>query len=117
VIRFAADENLNEFIVRGLLRRRPDLDIVRIRDTEMREADDLTVLEWAAAEGRVVLTHDVTTMTKHAYERVRAGKQMAGVFEIGHKVPVAVAIEELVLIAECSLEGEWEGQVRYLPLR
>lgn len=40
---------------------------------------------------------------------------MAGVFEIGHKVPVAVAIEELVLIAEGSLDGEWEGQVRYLP--
>jgi hypothetical protein len=117
VIHFAADENLNDFIVRGLLRRRPDLDIVRIRDTDMREADDPAVLEWAAAEGRVLLTHDVSTMTKHAYERARAGKRMAGVFEIGHKVPVAVAIEELVLIAECSVESEWEGQVRYLPLR
>ena len=117
MIRFAADENLNDFIVRGLLRRRPDLDIVRIRHTEMREAGDPAVLEWAVAEGRVMLTHDVTTMTKHAYERVRAGMRMAGVFEIGHKVPVAVAIEELVLIAEGSLDGEWEGQVRYLPLR
>ena len=37
MIRFAADENLNDFIVRGLLRRRPDLDIVRIRDTELRD--------------------------------------------------------------------------------
>lgn len=117
MIRFAADENLNDLIVRGLLRRRPDLDIVRIGDTEMREAGDPAVLEWAATEGRVVVTHDVTTMTKHAYERVQAGKRMAGVFEIGRKVPVAVAIEELALIAECSVEGEWEGQVRYLPLR
>ena len=73
MIRFAADANLNDFIVRGLLRRRADLDIVRIRDTTMREAGDPAVLEWAAAEGRVVLTHDVSTMTKHAYERVRAG--------------------------------------------
>ena len=117
MICFAADENLNDLIVRGLLRRRPDLDIVRIRDTEMRGASDPAVLEWAAAERRVVLTHDVTTMTKHAYERVRAGKRMAGVFEIGRQVPVALAIEEIVLIAECSVEGEWEGQVRYLPLR
>ena len=117
MIRFVADENLNESIVRGLLRRCPDLDIVRIRDTEMREAGDSAILEWAAGAGRVVLTHDVTTMTKHAHDRVRAGRRMAGVFEIGHKVPVAVAIEELVLITECSLDGEWEGQVRYLPLR
>ena len=82
MIRFAADDNLNDFIVRGLLRRRPDLDIVRIRDTAMRGAGDPAVLEWAATEGRVLLTHDVTTMTKHAYERARAGKPMAGVFEI-----------------------------------
>lgn len=25
-------------------------------------------------------------------------------------------IRGLLLLAECSLEGEWEGQVRYLPL-
>lgn len=24
---------------------------------------------------------------------------------------------EILLIAECSLDGEWEGQVRFLPLR
>ena len=27
-----------------------------------------------------------------------------------------LAIEDILLIAECSLDGEWEGQVRYLPL-
>ena len=26
------------------------------------------------------------------------------------------AIDEVVLLATASLEGEWEGQVRYLPL-
>jgi len=42
---------------------------------------------------------------------------MPGIFEVSRKVSIGVAIEELLLIAECSLEGEWEGQVRYLPLR
>ena len=42
---------------------------------------------------------------------------MPGVFEITRKVPIGVAIEEILLLAECSLEKEWEGQVRYLPLR
>jgi len=31
-------------------------------------------------------------------------------------VPLGPAIEDLLLTAECSLPGEWEGQVRYLPL-
>jgi hypothetical protein len=42
---------------------------------------------------------------------------MPGVFEVGRAVPLGQAIENLVLIAECSLPGEWEGQVRFLPLR
>lgn len=112
----AADENLNSDIVRGLLRRRPDLDIVRIQDVGLSGADDRAVLEWAAAEGRILLTHDVTTLTRHAYARVRAGQSMPGVFEIGRRVPTGQAIEDLLLLAECSKEGEWAGHIRYLPL-
>jgi hypothetical protein len=41
---------------------------------------------------------------------------MPGVFEIPTGVPVGRAIEDLLLVAELSVEGEWEGQVRYLPL-
>jgi hypothetical protein len=117
MIRLAADENLNNDIIRGVLRRQPDLDIVRVQDVGLSSADDPVVLEWAAQEERVLLTHDVSTITKYTYERVRAGKPMPGVFEIGRTVPIGRAIEDVLLLAECSLDGEWEGQVRYLPLR
>jgi hypothetical protein len=117
MLRLAADENFNNDIVRGLLRRKPDLDIVRVQDVSLSGADDPTILEWAAQEGRVLLTHDVSTLTRYAYERVQAGKPTTGIFEVSRKVPIGVAIEDILLIAECSLEGEWEGQVRYLPLR
>ena len=117
MLRLAADENFNNDIVRGLLRRRPDLGIVRVQDVGLSGADDLTILEWAASEGRVLLSHDVSTLTRYAYERVGAGKRMPGIFEVDRNVPIGVAIEDIMLIAACSLEGEWEGQVRYLPLR
>lgn len=29
---------------------------------------------------------------------------------------IASVIDELLLVAEASLAGEWEGRVRYLPL-
>lgn len=117
MLRLLADENFNDDIVRGLLRRSPNLDIVRVRDVGLSGASDPEVLTWAAQAGRVVLTHDVSTMTRYAYERVEAGQTMPGVFEVGRRVPVGLAIEDLLLVAECSLEGEWEGQVRYLPFR
>lgn len=117
VLRLAADENFNYDIVRGLLRRKPDLDIVRVQEAGLSGADDPAVLEWAAREGRVLFSHDVSTLTGHAYDRVKSGKRMPGVFEVSHDVPTGVAIEDILLIAECSLDDEWEGQIRYLPLR
>ena len=116
MLKLAADENLNGAIVRGLLRRMSDLDLIRVQDAGLRGADDPTILAWAAAERRVLLTHDVSTMTRHAYERVAKGLPMPGVFELGRGVSVRQAIEDVLLIVERSEPGEWEGQVRYLPL-
>lgn len=117
MLRLAADENFNNDIVRDVRRRNPAVEIVRVQDADLLSADDPTILEWAAQAGLVLLTHDVATMTRYAYDRVREGKPMPGVFEVGRQVPIGVAIEEIVLLAECSLAGEWEGQVRYLPLK
>ncbi len=117
MIKFLADENFNNQIVRGVLRQNPNIDIVRVQDVGLKGADDPDVLSWAAQEKRIVLTHDVATMITFAYERLQAGLPMLGLFEVKRRVPVGLVIEEIILIAECSLEGEWEGQVRFLPLR
>jgi hypothetical protein len=64
----------------------------------------------------VVITHDVSTLTKNAFDRVAAGLLMPGVFEVASGASVGSAIDGPPLLAECSHEGEWDGQVRYLPL-
>jgi uncharacterized protein DUF5615 len=112
----AADENFNNDILRGLLRRVSDLDIVRIQDTVIAGSDDSTVIEWAAQEGRILLTHDVKTITRFAYERVEQGLSMPDVVEVRATLGIGQAIEELILFSEVSNEEEWEGQVIYLPL-
>ena len=117
MIRFLVDEDFNNDIVRGLLRRIVDLDLVRVQDVGMRGADDDTVLALAANEGRLLLTHDVSTLIGRAYERVRSGENMTGIVAVAQSVPVGIAIEDLVLIAECSSSEEWRNQVRYIPLR
>jgi hypothetical protein len=117
VLQLAADENFNNNIVRGVLRRKPDTDIVRVQDVGLSGADDPRILNWAAQEGRVLLTHDVSTITKFAYERIEAGQAMPGVFEVSRTAPIGPVIDDLVLLIESSLEGEWEGQVIYLPLK
>ncbi len=115
-LRFLVDEDFDNDILRGVLRRKPDLDIVRAQDVGLSGAKDPVILEWAAQQGRIVLTHDVSTMTAHAGARVRSGLPMPGAFAVSQFLAIGKAIEEILVLAECSLEGEWEGQVRYLPL-
>ena len=86
MLSFVADENFNMHIVNGVLRRLPDVDILRVQDAL-------------------------------SYERIAQGLPMPGVFEVPLKVPINIAIEEILLLAECSVTGEWEGQVNYLPLK
>ena len=117
MLRLAADEDFNNRILRGLIRRQPGLNIVRVQDAGLSTRTDPDVLAWAAAEDRVLLTHDVTTMKRHAEARRADGLPMPGVFEVAQDIPIGQAIEEILLLAECSLEGEWEGQIRFLPLR
>jgi predicted nuclease of predicted toxin-antitoxin system len=117
VIRFAADQNLNNNIVRGVRRRNPLIDIVRLEEAGLSRADDSAVLEWAAREKRILLTHDVTTITRYAMERLRAGQAMSGVFEISIAAAIREVIDDILLLAELSEADEWAGQIRYLPLR
>jgi hypothetical protein len=113
-----ADENFNNAIVRGLLQVKPDLDIVRVQDIGLSSTDDPVILGWAANEERVLLTHDVTTITKYAYERVEAGKKYRpGVIEVSRRVSLGTAIDEILYVAEVCNHGELDGQIIYLPLK
>lgn len=81
-----ADENFNHRVLRGLRRRLPTIDCLPAQETEVYQRDDQDLLDWAALHNRVVLTHDVNTMTKYAYERLAAGHPLPGVivvFRIG----------------------------------
>jgi len=117
MLRFAADENFNGKIVRGLQRRAPELDLVRLQDIGMTGDDDEVVLAWAADAGRILLTHDVATITLYAYQRLRAGKAMPGVIEVNPEMPIGAAIEELLLFAFASSPSDVDNQILYLPLR
>lgn len=116
MLRFATDEDFDAFIVRGLKRRLPDLDIVDIRAVGLRSADDPEVLEWAAREERVVLTHDVNTMVGFADARVRGGEHHSGVIKVPQWLPIGQAIENLEYIAQAATPADLRDQVLHLPL-
>ena len=78
MIRLAADEDFNGIILRGLRRRFPALDIVRAHTVGLGGALDEAILEWAARDERLLLSHDVTAMIAEAYARIDRGETMWG---------------------------------------
>jgi hypothetical protein len=116
MLRLLADENFNGEIVRGLLLRQADLEIVRVQDVGLSGADDPDILAWAVEHNRIVLTHDRATMADYAYERVAAGQDMAGVFILNDRLAVGRAIDEILLMVECSEQAEWSRRAVHVPL-
>ncbi len=116
MLRLLSDENFNSDIVRGLFLRQPNLDLLRVQDIGLQEVDDPAILDWAATNDRIVLTHDLATMPNFAYERLSRGKEMPGLFVVNDRMPIRQAIDELLLLFDCSEQSEWKEVVLYLPL-
>jgi len=116
-MKLISDEDFNNRIVRGLIRRFPVLDSVRVQDVGLSGKHDTEVLAWAAKENRLVLTHDFATMLDFAYNRVADNLKMPGVIAVPQDLPIGEAIEEISTLIECSLENEWKNQVLFVPLR
>lgn len=117
MIRLLVDQNFNARIFQGLVRRDPTIDLLHVRDIGLSAAADPVVLERAASEDRVLLTHDRQIIPSFAYGRVAAQQPMPGVFVVGKKLPIGQAIDELLLAVYCLSLDECKDTVRYFPLR
>jgi Domain of unknown function (DUF5615) len=109
------DENFNHRILRGLIAHLPNLDCIVVQETQLKGSSDSLLLAWGAEQRRILVTHDIKTIPKFAYERVRANQLTAGVIVVPEELGIGAAIEELRLIIECSDQNEYENRIVYLP--
>jgi hypothetical protein len=116
MLRLVSDENFNGDIVRGLLRRQPELDIVRVQDVGLMQTPDPDILEWAANQDRLLLSHEVSTVPPAAYQRIGDGKPLPGVFIVPDRMPIGQAIDEILFLSMDVEPDEWKDQVLFLPL-
>ena len=108
--------NFDGRILDGLLSRLPDLDIVRVQDTEMYQAPDPQLLQWLADEDRVLLTRDKRTIPDFVSERLNKDDYVAGVVIVKNKISIGTAIDELTFLIEVGEPEDFHYQVKYIPL-
>jgi predicted nuclease of predicted toxin-antitoxin system len=114
-MKFLADENFNNAILRGTRQRTPDVVFIRVQDIDLAGADDLTILRFASEEGFILLSHDVNTMRGLFYELVATGQPVPALFLIHKQTPIGPVVDALELIILASDESEWVDQVSFIP--
>ena len=117
MLNLGSDADVHGDIIRGLRRRLPEIDVVRVQDALPEGASDLDVLAWAAAENRVLISNDRNTMIGFACTRAAAGEPMPGLIVTTNEQSIGMAIDDIQLIAECMSEAEMRHQiVVFLPI-
>jgi hypothetical protein len=114
-IRFQADADLNDIIVKAVLRREPAIDFQTARTAGLSGLPDAEVLAYAAHGGRLLVTHDRRTMPEH-FGRFIQSEPSAGVLIVPQKLPISQVAEELTLLWLVCEAGEWVNRIHCLPL-
>lgn len=118
MLRLATDADVHGEIIRGLRRRVPDLDLVRVQDALPEGTADQDVLGWTATENRVLITNDRSTMIGLASQRVAAGERVPGLIVTTNEQSIGSAIDDILLLTEWMPEEEIQDRVVvFLPLR
>jgi len=114
-VRFLADADLNHAIVQGVRLREPAVDFKSAHEANLAGLPDDDVLEIAAQEGRVLVSHDKRTMPVHFAARISQSRASPGVLLAVPNASVAEIVECLLVVWSASPEGEWADQIHYLP--
>ena len=116
MLRLLIDQDLDQVIIRGLLLRVPNLDVITAYQANLSDASDPELLAWASEQKRIVVTHDRRTMPYHAAERMAEGERISGIIIVSRRLPVSLVIDDLEIIVSCSDMDEWENVLKHLPL-
>jgi len=116
MLRLLIDQDLDHAILRGLLLRVPNLDVVTAYQVGLSDASDPELLAWAAQQERIIVTHDRSTMPYHAGSRIAEAEKVAGVVVVSRQLPISQVINELEIIVACSSMVEWKNIIKHLPL-
>jgi len=114
-VRFQADADLNLLILRAVLRREPAIDFQTAASAELAGLTDREVLAIASREGRVLVTHDQSSIPRHFGEFITT-ETSPGVLLVPQHLAISAAVEDLLLVWGATEAEEWTNRICYLPL-
>ena len=113
-LRFQADADLNQIILLATIRRQPQIDFQTAHSAGLVGLNDLQVLERAANDHRLLVTHDRKTMPRYFAEYIGA-KTSGGLLIVPQSLSISQVVDDLILIWSATEQGEWLNRISVLP--
>jgi predicted nuclease of predicted toxin-antitoxin system len=114
-IRFLADADLKFQIVVAVRHSEPAVDFQSANEAGLKTLKDPQVLSYAAREGRMLVTHDRSTMPGHFVSFIKT-RQSPGLIVISQQLAITAVAHDLILMWAASEPEEWINQITFLPM-
>jgi len=114
-VRFQADADFNQIIVSAIVRRSPQIDFRTATAAGFASVPDTEVLAIAARDGRVLVTHDRTTMPAYFRQFIQSASS-PGLIVVPQSLSIREVADTLILIWTVTGADEWTNRIVYLPI-
>jgi Domain of unknown function (DUF5615) len=117
-IKYLMDENVIPTYAKQIRRRRPDLVIWTVGDIGAPGLGTLDpeILIWCEEYDFILVTNNRKSMPGHLRDHIAFDRHIPGIFLLNLNMSIGQNIDELLLIADGSLDGEYQDQIIHLPL-
>ncbi|MBC6471573.1 MAG: DUF5615 family PIN-like protein [Hormoscilla sp. GM102CHS1] len=117
-LKYLMDENVDPVYSIQIRSKRPDLVIRKVGeiDTPALSTLDPEILLWCEKYDFVLVTNNRKSMPVHLIDHINQDRHVPEIFILNHNQSIGKNIEELIVIAECSFEREYQDRIIHLPL-
>jgi Domain of unknown function (DUF5615) len=117
-LKYLFDENVDLVYVRQLRRQKPDMIVRMVGEPAMppKGTLDPDILCWCETMGFILVTNNRRSMPVHLADHLAQDRHIPGIFILNSNLGVGENLEELILIAEASLDKEYQDRIEFLPL-
>jgi len=117
-LRYLIDENVNPLYPNQIKLKEPDIfiQVVGEPETPPKGTLDPEILCWCEENNFILVTNNRTSMPVHLADHIAVNRHIPGIFILNQNLSVGENIEELILVALASEDGEYQDRIVYLPL-
>lgn len=115
MLHLIADVSLNHHLITACHRRNALVHFLPATKARIEGMSNLELLQVAASQDRIVISHDIHTMPRDFAAFLESGKSSPGVFLLHPQTPIAEAAAWLEVASLATEASDWDDLIVEIP--